>query len=492
MPFTTSSRPWLSLVIFIGAYAATPSSGPCIGAFAGLSRIAAAASGDVYMTDFAGSWVRVVHPDGSLAVFAGMAAPGAAGDGGQAIRATLRYPQGLAVLPSGDVLITDTGNSRVVRVFAANATLVTIAGRRRDANTYFSGSGGDGLSAIGVPLSSPSGIAVDADGNAFFCDNGNMAVRRVDAATGIITRVAGQYNMRGWAGNGGPATIATLTMPFGLAVASDGRVVIADSVTIRAVGADGIIVSLLGSAAAPPTGFGTITSVAIDGSGAVYFSSFTTHRVWMLPAAGGAPVLVAGTGVKGYTGDGGAASSATLNAPSGLAISGSALFVAETGGSLIRRVDLATGTLARVAGAVPSAAGEAPLAQSATMNGDVVTVSSDAFYLSTAPGYIERIRATDWRVSPVAGTGVCGFSGDGGPAINATIALQATPPTGTCESRAGDMVVTPSGDVFIADAFNMRIRRIAASTGEITTVVGERSPARRGRALPLACAARAG
>lgn len=212
---------------------------------------------------------------GIVTTVAGNGVAGLAGDGGPATAASLRFPCGTAVDGSGNVFIADQSNNRIRRVSAGGII------------TTFVGAGGapgfgDGGPAASAYLSLPSGVALDASGNLFIADTGDYRIRKV-SATGTITTVAGSGNY-GFSGDGGPATLASLASP---------------------------------------------RAVAVDGSGNLFIVDSDNGRIRKV-STGGIITTVAGNGVAGYSGDGGPATAAALNGPSGVAVDASGnLFIAD-------------------------------------------------------------------------------------------------------------------------------------------------------------------
>ena len=221
-----------------------------------------------------------------ITTIAGTGARGYAGDGGPAAAAVLNLPRAVAVTGDGDVLIADTDNQRIRRIEAATGVITTIAGVGRF------GHGGDGGPATAARLASPQALALAPDGTVFVADTRNARIRRIDPGTGVITTIAGTGES-GDGGDGGPATAARLSLPRGLTVAPDGSLYVADS---------------------------------------------GAHRVRRVDPAG-VITTVAGVGQRGCTGDGGPAADAALAAPSGLAVGPEgSLYIADAANNRIRRV----------------------------------------------------------------------------------------------------------------------------------------------------------
>ena len=226
------------------------------------------AKGDVFIADTEDNVIREITPDGVIHRFAGSGTEGSKLATGNALASDLDQPQAVAVAPNGDVLIADTGNNRVLAVTPAGKIGVL-------AGDGVAGYTGDNGQAAAAELNTPSGVAVDGQGNVYIADSSNNVIRRVDATTNVITTVAGDYALDqasdgqgADSGDGGPATSAQLQDPQGVAVDADGNLFIADTFNnaIRVVTPAGTISSLW-------TGQNTPYAVAADPSavGTVYF-----------------------------------------------------------------------------------------------------------------------------------------------------------------------------------------------------------------------------
>ena len=214
------------------------------------------ANGDVFIADSGDNVVREVTTAGVIRRIAGtgIAGLGYAGPGGfPASLSSLDHPQDVAVNAAGDVFIADTYNNRVVEV-TARGQVVAVAG------DGVAGYSGDGRLAAFAELNQPNGVALDAQGNLYIADSANNVIRRVDAKTGIITTVAGDYaadkadnGLGGFSGDGGPATSAQLNDPQGIAIDGAGDLFIADTFNnaIREVTPAGTITTVVNSSAKP-------------------------------------------------------------------------------------------------------------------------------------------------------------------------------------------------------------------------------------------------
>ncbi len=316
--------------------------------------VAATADGGFLIADTFNNRVRRVSPAGTISTVAGTGTAGSAGDGGAATSAQLRAPFGVAASADGGFLIADRLNHRVRRVSPAG-TISTVAG------TGTAGFAGDGGAAASAQLRSPSGVAASADGGFLIADTFNDRVRRVSPA-GTISTVAGN-GTRGFAGDGGAATSAQLNTPVGVAASADGGFLIADTVNsrVRRVSPAGTISTVAGTGTAGSAGDGgaaasaqlnTPFGVAASADGGFLIADTDNQRVRRVSPAGTIST-VAGTGTAGSAGDGGAATSAQLANPFGVAASADGGFlIADTGNNRVRRVD--AGDPAPVAKAVIS------------------------------------------------------------------------------------------------------------------------------------------
>ena len=314
-------------------------------------------------------------------------------------------------------------------------------------------------------------MAVDAVGNVYVADAGNHRIRRVDAA-GTITTFAGTGD-RGYAGDGGPASRALLDRPVGVAVDAVGNVYVADAGNhrIRQVNPVGTITTFAGtgdrgyagdSGPASRARLDRPVGVAVDAVGNVYVADTANHRVRKIDVTGTIKTF-AGTGTEGHSGDGGSATSARIHNPTGVAVDISdSVLIADLDNHRIRRVDPA-GLISTVAGTgSPFDSGDGgPAAQaqfSHLLKGLTVGSQGKVYVVDS---YDHKIRAIDLTgtISTLAGTGVGGFGGDGGIASEAQL-----------NSPSGISIGT-AGDVYLADTWNHRLRKIDLS-GVITTIAG--------------------
>src|SRR5262249_43798352 len=223
---------------------------------------------------------QVTMTSGVISTVAGTGTAGFGGDGGAATSAQLNVPYAVAVDAAGNLYIADLNNSRVRKVDAVTGVIATVAGNGAP------GFSGDSGPATAAQLDHPSGLAIDGAGILYIADTSNSAIRRVDAATGIITTVAGT-GAPGFGGDGGAATGAQLQFPFGVAVDGIGNVFIADTLnqSIRAIDAELGTISTVVNGANGSLSFFRARSVAVDSTGNLFISDFDGPQVLNLDAA---------------------------------------------------------------------------------------------------------------------------------------------------------------------------------------------------------------
>ncbi len=419
--------------------------------------VAVDGAGNVYIADSSNARIRRVDTNGIITTVAGTGEHGYSRDNGSAVQAQLRSPEGVAVDRAGNLFIADTNNNRIRQVDARGITTTTVGG----------GIGGDNDPAVQAQLKSPTGVAVDGAGNLFIADNENHRIRRLDAR-GIITTIAGTGAL-GFSGDHVPAVAARLSIPIGLTVDDVGNLFIADTYNnrIRRVDARGIITTVAGTGKFGYSGdngpavearISRPYGVAVDNAGNVYVADQGNSRVRRVDARG-IITTVAGNGEWGYSGDNGPAVQAQLKSPTGVAVDGAGnLFIAT--GSRIRKVDVANGTITTIAGTgvrgYGGDNGPAVQAQLDFPSGVAVDRTGNLFIADTGSHSIRRVDAATGTITTIAGTGEKGYSGDGGPAVQAQL------------SRPFDLAVDGAGNLFIADTANHRIRVLRQTSPPIT------------------------
>jgi sugar lactone lactonase YvrE len=477
--------------------------------------------GNLYIADSNNNVVRkVAAGTGIITTIAGNGTAGYIGDNGAATSAELNYPFGLAFDGSGDLFIADEGNSVVREINATTGVITTIAGNGT------AGFAGDNNLATGAELNYPHGLGFDSSGNLYIADTYNGRIRKVAAGTEVITTIAGIGY--GYSGDGGPATSAGLSDPFGVTADSLGNLYISDTLNnvIRMVNVAGTISTIAGHASNPynnyPGGYsgdgGPATSaqlfepfaVAIDGAGNIYIADTENGVIREVTASNHIINTVAGNGPLCYafSGDGGAATSADLCYPQSVFLDNSGnLIVADTSWNRVREITAPavppstaaaeptfsvepgtyTGTqTVNITDSTPGAAiyvtfgGATPTTLSPIYNGPIsVTGSAIINALALAPGYLASASSTAAYtittpptsiISTVAGNGVTGFSGQGGPATGAEISL-----SGGQEFYSQGITMDSSGNLYFADSGNNVVWMVAADTGIISVVAGNGS-----------------
>ncbi len=442
---------------------------------ANLVGIALNPHGDQFVADFLDGVVWKVSADtGLIQVFAGtygLSIPDG-GDSGLATSATLYYPEFVACDAAGNVYISEVGGKRVRKVDAQSGIITTFAG----SNGYGYGTG-DGGPATSATLVQPGPLALDASSNLYIADTATGVVRKVDAKTGIIHTVAG-VGVTGYSGDGGPATSATFGQIEGLAVDGQGDLSIADTTNsrIRYVdAATGIVSTIAGSGLSgwsgdggPPTQAHVYPlGLALDASGNLYFAN-GVDTVRKLAAGGGAITTVAGTGYRGAGGLGSSATMANLCAPQGIAADASgSIYIAEYCNDRVSKVTFpgpaatpvftpAAGTYAgahrvtisdATAGATIyyTADGSTPTTGSAAYTGAITVSSSETLQaIAVASGYtVSAVASSAYTINePLAATLTLASSDN--PALlgnavtlTATVSSGAGAPTGTVDFLDG-------------------------------------------------------
>lgn len=383
-------------------------------------------------------------------------AGGYVGDDGSPLAAALAYPRFVVQDASGNTYITDAENHRIRKV--SNGVITTFAG------TGISGYSGDGGLAKNAMLSYPVGLVFDSAGNLIVADSGNNRIRRIDT-TGTITTIAGT-GTAGFGGDGGPALLADLDGPTGLALDAAGNLYFTDifNQRVRKIDTGGFITTVAGNGTAGYNGDGIAATSAslnfprglvLDSAGNLYIADTLNFRVRRVDPFGIISTF-AGNGTSGYCCDGQPAIDANVGRPRGLMIRGNQLLIANGGQGRVRDVGFTSGIINTLAGSFIGYDGDGnpPLASEFNSPTGMFLLSSGSFLL------VDEINARVRTVSSsVVTTFAGGFSGDNRRAIQAAFVAP--------ENLSFDLF----GNYYVADTGGNRIRKINAA-GQITTVAG--------------------
>ncbi len=324
------------------------------------------------------------------------------GDGGQATNASFSEPQGVVIDDTGNVYVVDEDDN-VIRKINTLGIIHTLIG------TGVVGFGGDGGAATAAKLNSPGGAVIDRKGNIYIADTYNHAIRKVNTL-GIISTIAGHGTISGYGGDGAIATAAYLNFP---------------------------------------------EMVTVDGIGNIYITDAGNNRIRKIDTTG-IIKTIAGTGVAAYAGDGGAATAAKLAYPTGIVIDTTTgiIYIGDANNNVVRKINT-VGIITTFAGTgFLGYSGNGGMATAAKLNSPqgVTIDTAGTVYISDGGNNAIRKVNTSGIISTYAGTGVAGYSGDGGPAIFAKIY---NPP---------GITVDIAGNLYIAEYFNSRVRKVTFCT----------------------------
>jgi uncharacterized protein (TIGR03437 family) len=507
----------ISTVAGSGLFGYFGDNGPAARAAFALPRgVAVDPAGNVYVSDTLNNRIRKITPDGTVSTIAGSNGAGSGGDGGPAGLASLNHPAGITVDNAGNIYFADSGNHRVRRI-SAQGVITTVAGSGEN------GFGGDNGPATAARLSSPQDVALDAAGNVYIADTENHRVRKVSPA-GIITTIAGSDPA---AGDGGPATSALLFHPAGVAVDASGAAYVSDTLNnrIRQISPGGVITTIAGTGAPGYAGDGgpatraqlhhpeglaldaagnlfvadtgnnvirKITSgvirtvagtgeygnngdsgpaleaqlanpnaVALDNAGRLYIADSANNRVRMVDAAGVIrPVAGDPKGQPGAAGNGGAPDQAKFTYPRGLAVDANGnVYISDYFNCAIWRVAPAANRIAIFAGAPGSCGNGAKL----NLPAGIVLDSANNLYVADLLNFRVLRIAPNGAITPLAGNGAEGYTGDGGLALQASF------------NGPRDVAVDSEQNVYIADEGNNVVRKLALQTLSIDSIVNAAS-----------------
>lgn len=442
-------------------------------------------NGNVFILDGLNAKVRRV--DGRTGILTTVLGNGqgiSSGDNGPAIAAGISsYATGIGFDPAGNLLIADSG---IRRVDATTGIIKTIA------ITQY-GFCGDGLDALNACVNDVAGFTTDAKGNIFIADRFNNRIRRVDAKTNIITTFAGN-GQAAFGGDNGDAAAASLNEPFAVAVDDvRGAVYIADSANRRVRKVDlatNIITTIAGTGEQSEDlgdgGIGTAAPVspnalALDNAGNLFISDRGNSRIRKLDVTTGIITTVAGTGEIGSGGDGGPAANASLSDPFGVAVDAAGdLLIADFYQFVVRRVDASTHIITTFAGnrqdEIADDGGPATAASLRLQGGTAVDAAGNLFFASNFR--IRRVDGASGSINTIAGGGPSADSaGEGVPATKVQM-----------QPGSGRVAVDDAGNVYIADRYGYRVRRVQAGTNIINTIAGSGLPESSGDGGPATSA----
>lgn len=457
--------------------------------------------GNLVVADSLNHRIRRIGSDGVIVTIAGNGTAAFAGDNGAATSASLNNPTGLAVSAANVIFVADTNNARL-RAITSEGVIGTVAGggsvfvdaplaqaalpglssiafdssgalilavpvarqiRRANNNGVFTVAGS--LPPVGANtilpnlLYDPTGVAVDGQGNILLADRADHRVRRINTA-GVPTTYAGT-GFPGILGNGIAATSAQMGLPQALTLDRLGNLYIASGSgsAVRGVAPSTAIATVAGGVEGFGGDGGLATSaqlrnpsgVAADASGNLYIADTANHRIRRIDAVSRLITTFAGTGVAGAAGDGGPALNAQLQAPRGLAWDrGGNLYIADTGNNRIRVVN-PFGVISTLAFRTQRPFGESAATQTEIASPQQIAVDDNGNLFVTSPHRVFRLDANSRLLSPIAGTGQPGFSGEGVLGTNAEF------------NSPDGVAVDLNGNVFVVDRENQRLRRLTPS-----------------------------
>ena len=482
------------------------------------------AAGNLYIADYV-RVRKVTESTGIITTVAGDGGSGYTGDKGPATSATFSDVLGVAVDSLGNLYIADTYNNAIREVTASSGVITTVAGT----GPSYTGSsfGGDGGPATSAQLYMPYSVAVDSAGNLFIADTFNDAIREVTASNGIINTIAGHLanSCTSLGGDGGPAVEAGVCYPIALSLDSTGNLYIAENNSYRireitiptAPPAKTTATPVFNAAAGTYAGpqqvsitdatpgaeiYLTFNGAAPNTAGAGYHGVINVTGTVTLQAMAVAPgylpsapvtaaytittpptaimSTVAGNGQNGASGVGGPATSASFSYPTGVAVdSAGNLYIADSNNNVVWKVASGTGTITVAAGTVGIFGGNTgnggPATSATLANPTRVAVDSagNLYIADTGNSVVRKVTAETGIISIFAGGGPnLSYQGDGGPATSATLAS----PQG--------LSFDSSGNLYIADVGDARIRMVSAASGKITSVAGGGTAATEVRRLP--------
>lgn len=472
----------------------------------GPENLATDAAGNLYFVDGGNGRIRKVDAaTGIITTVAGDGVIGYSGDGGPATSAALHFPNGLALDAAGNLYISDSWNYRIRRVDAATRVINTVVG---DGTQGYSGDGGPATSA---EIYYPAGMTFDHAGNLYIVDE--YRIRMIDASTGIITTIGGDGTY-GYSGDGGLAVDAELAGPLGVTLDLAGNLYIADTYNNRIrVVRPAALVATTTTLIANPTDLNagqslTLTATVTPASGGTpagtvtfYNGTVSLGNVTLNSSSVAVLMLTPGAGNYSITAS---YSGSSTDAPSQSSpqVPVTVIGIATTTSLSASAISLPVGQILTLTATVNAANGDAPTGSVAFLNGQTslgsgslnnsgvttlaITPSVGSYSITASYGgsttddasssTAVSVSVTSASNSPniytFAGDGVLGYNGDGELATSAEL------------NGSVQMAMDTNGNVYLADNYNHRIRKVFASTGTITTVAGNGTPGYSGDGGP--------
>lgn len=435
--------------------------GPATAAGIGYGYIACDAGGNVFLTDRSHHRVRKIS-GGIINTIAGTGVSGYTSSGSAALGGKITRPERIAVSTTGEVYFVD---SAFIRKIDASGILTTVAGNGTTAAFV------DGVAATASSVDPRYGdMILDPSGNLYFSQGGTNGVRKVSTA-GTISHFAGQYNVSDYAGDGGTATAASFNIVYGMGFDAAGNMYLGDwyNYLVRKISSAGIVSTFAGNNFYTYTGdSGTAASalaragsITTDTLGNIYFIDELFNSIRKIDTSGHIHWL-AGNGTSGYLGDGGPARKAEFGPDASIAADKAGnIYLADRNNNRIRKISTAGIISTYIGSAGFGNSGDGGPATAARIGTPAGIARDDAgnIYFSDNFHHVVRKVNTAGIISTIGGTGVSGFSGDGGPA---TAAMMSSPVSVACDT---------AGNVYVADYGKLRLRKISA-TGIISSVAG--------------------
>lgn len=413
---------------------------------------------------------KITARTGIITTIAGIGTPGYSEVEELATQAQLHFPKYMAIDGKGNLFMGDEKHQRIRKIEASTGIISTIAGNGNK-NYHSGGYSGDGGPATSADLSYPSEIALGSLGNIYFIDKGNARVRKINRYTRIISTIAGTGNFTDSLGDGKLATEAKLVTPFGIALDNNNNIFITENHgnRVRKVEAStGIINTIAGTGEPFSTGDGGFAihakfnfphGIILDKYGDIYLAD--NNRIRKITTSTGIINAFAGTGKLGYSGDGNLAILAELYWVQGIALDHfNNLYAADAFNNCIRKINANTGTISTITGlggiGNEGYSGDGGPATFARLNNpsDIAVDNSGNIYIADSGNdCIRKIDVTTGNIITIAGTGVPGYSGDGGLATCAQL------------NHPRSIAIDASGNIYISDAYNHCIRKLTPSKG---------------------------